>query len=353
MQFYRQPPETGNVNTAWAAHADELASWAGTRLINRRDVWGGYWSAVDEAGEPHTQQTTHPRKADRGRVLLAPEILARHFAATATRHVVGLHTTSPDNTSRWGAVDIDKHGEGGNDPAANLAAALAWYDRLRGLGFAPLLSDSNGRGGFHLLTVFSEPVPTPRVFAFGRWLVRDHAQHGLPVRPEIFPKQARVDPGRFGNWLRLPGRHHTREHWSRVWDGACWLEGEPAVEHILALVPSPGSLIPACVEAPPAVTVTVRFVPPWRPRPGRVEARVRGFMRRCCPNRAEGQGRDDVAYKLAAFLTRDLALTDDEALPWLAEWDRGNTPPKGEAALEEIMSNARRYGRRAVGCRRD
>jgi hypothetical protein len=74
-------------------------------------------------------------------------------------------------------------------------------------------------------------------------------------------------------------------------------------------------------------------------------------MRRL-PNLAMGQGRDGIAYRFAAFLVRDLALADEEALPWLVEWDRGNSPPKGEQALMEIMSNARRYGRCAVGSRR-
>jgi hypothetical protein len=51
-------------------------------------------------------------------------------------------------------------------------------------------------------------------------------------------------------------------------------------------------------------------------------------------------------------LVRDMALADDVALAWLCRWDSGNTPPKGEAALQEILANARRYGRNAVGCGR-
>jgi hypothetical protein len=41
----------------------------------------------------------------------------------------------------------------------------------------------------------------------------------------------------FGNRLRLPGRHHTREHWSRVWDGGRWREGDEAIDFIVALKP--------------------------------------------------------------------------------------------------------------------
>jgi hypothetical protein len=316
-------------------------------LVNRTDVWGGYYRNLDGK----TCQTTHPRKMDRGKVVLTPEILLRHFCATYTNYIVGLHTTNPDNTSRWGAADIDKHDEGDNDPDANLRAAVAWCERLRGLGFSPLLTDSNGTGGFHLRTLFAEPVPTPLIYAFMRWLVRDYADHGLPDPPETFPKQARLETP-CGNWLRLPGRHHTRPHWSRVWDGATWLEGEQAIDFMLALPPSSPALIPADVEVPPAVIVTVRFVPPVTPCPKLLAARIRGYMDRL-PHRDAGYGRTGVAYTFGAFLVRDLDMIDDQAIPWLCDWDKDNNPPLGEDRLRKILADVRKYGKKAVGCRRD
>jgi hypothetical protein len=68
------------------------------------------------------------------------------------------------------------------------------------------------------------------------------------------------------------------------------------------------------------------------------------------PNLAEGQGRDDVAYYFAAWLARDLALSDAAALPWLEAWDRRNSPPKGQARLQEILGSARKYGKRPFAC---
>jgi hypothetical protein len=67
------------------------------------------------------------------------------------------------------------------------------------------------------------------------------------------------------------------------------------------------------------------------------------------PHREEGQQRDDIAYVFAAWLVRDLHLPDDVALSWLHEWDAGNRPPKGDARLVEIISNAHKYGQRAYG----
>jgi hypothetical protein len=82
-----------------------------------------------------------------------------------------------------------------------------------------------------------------------------------------------------------------------------------------------------------------------------VSRRIAAYAARL-PNLAAGQGRDDVAYHFACFLARDMALPDDVALAWLARWDAGNSPPKGPAALREILGNAHAYGRAAYGCGR-
>jgi hypothetical protein len=353
------PPE---VASAWADRAPELAPWTLARRVNRFDVWGAY-TPPDRRGQEYVRADgtvgkvpgsyTAPAVARRGQVLLTEEVLARHYRGRRPEHVIGLHTTSPENTSLWGGPEVDWHGPQSTAPAVNLAAALAWYDKLVALGFTPLLTDSNGAGGYHgPLVLFAEPVPTERVFAFVRWLITDHAAYGLPSPPEIFPKQARIDPGRYGNWLRLPGRHHTREHWSRVWDGGRWLEGHEAIDHILALAGDPPGLIPADLPLPrplprPALGVNSAWAGTG---PGNgLSARITAYMTKL-PNLAEGQGRDAVAYHFAAWLARDMALPDGEALRWLEEWDRGNSPPKGRAALAEILANARRYGRNPVGC---
>jgi hypothetical protein len=324
----------GKPGIAWASRSRELARWAMARLVNRTDVWGGYLP-LSERGKTYTKPdgtqgvvpttVTRPAKNRRGQVVLTEDILARHFAASRPEHVVGLHTTSPENTSKWGATEIDWHGEG-CAPDAYRDAALAWYENLVGKGFRPLLTDSNGKGGCHLRVLLAEAVPTPRVFAFFHALVADHAKRGIP-KPEVFPKQACIESGRYGNWLRVPGRHHTREHWARVWDGGAWLEGAAAVAFILDLEGSPASLIPDGID---------------------VEHRVRTYMAKL-PHLGEKQGRDDVAYNFAAFLVRDLNLPDDVALRWLEEWDAGNRPPKGRERLREIIANVHVYGHRPYG----
>lgn len=353
------PPSTSLAPAAWHRRAQDLARWAWARLVNRVDAWGGYNRVEDRARiitrpdgstYPLGPTLTRPARRHRGKILLTPAILTRHFRARSPLDVVGLHTTAPGDTSKWGTVEIDWHGPDSSGPAANEAAAIGWHDELRRRGFRPLLWDSNGQGGFHLDVLLAAAVPTPRLYHFLRRLVADHARHGLPAAPETFPKQPQLVPradgsGAYGNWVRVVGRHHTRPHWARVWDGARWLDEAQTVAFVLDLAGDDPGLIP---EAPQALPPQ-----PARhyPAGGSLAARIAAYCRRL-PNLAAGQGRDAVAYGFACWLARDMALSDDVALSWLVEWDRSNSPPKGEAALREILNNAKCYGRNPAGCGR-
>jgi hypothetical protein len=335
----------------WRARARELAAWAWRLLVNRQDVWGGYYLDYDSSGGRHLRKTTRPAKPRRGWVRLTEIILLYHFLGHRVEDLIGLHTTSTSNTSRWGACELDYHGPGGNSPRANLAAVVAWYTRLTRLGFHPLLTTSDGRGGFHLRLLLAGPAPTAQVFDFLRDSTADYRRHGLTAPPECFPKQRQIDSGKYGNWLRLPGRHHTEPHWSLVYDGRSWLEGEAAVSFILGLTGDDPALLPP--ERPE---------PPRRPRSdtgsGRLpEGVVLGNLadqiaryERSLPRLGEGQGRDDVGYRFACYLVRDVAVSDEVARAWLKLWDDKNTPPKGSAAIDKWISSAHLYGRNEYGC---
>jgi hypothetical protein len=303
------------------------------RLVNRLDAWGAYYGG----GQVTKRGTlTHAR-------------IVRHFQGRDTRDIIGLHTAGADNQSKGGALDIDQHGD--DDPVraeANRLAALHWYDVLVRRGFRPLLTESNGRGGFHLRILLAEPIDAARIFHFLRRLTADHRQHGFTRPPEQFPKQAdvrRCAKG-LGNWIRLPGRHHKCDFWSRVWDGREWQGGHAAIDFLLALTGDDLALVP---DVPPSAPQRQRH---WQPRVSNLDnlsARIAAYLRRL-PNLGEGQGRDDVAFHFAAWLVRDLALDDGTALQWLEQWDTGNSPPKGPERLAEIVKNARAYGQRPVGC---
>ena len=95
---------------------------------------------------------------------VAPDLarLTRHFRATSARDVIGLHASvrAADGTcrSRWTGIDIDKHDDAKGDAAANLKLALAVHDRAKAAGFTPLLTDSNGKGGYHVVIIYSQPI---------------------------------------------------------------------------------------------------------------------------------------------------------------------------------------------------
>ena len=133
---------------------------------------------------------------------------------------------------------------------------LAWYDRAKSLGFHPLCVDSNGNGGFRVFIIFNAAIPSELAFHFIRWLQRDWQEFRFATMPEAFPKQERLGlidkTGEHwagcGNWVRMFGRHHKRDHYTRFWDGTRWIAGEDAIKFLLEHKGDDPALIPAEVH---------------------------------------------------------------------------------------------------------
>jgi len=239
------------IGEEWRARAPELADWAMNNLVNRKDVWGQYSVLTPterKTSDRSYKAMTLPAKAQRGGDKVTLDKLTRHFASRHFRkpQIIGLHAKSEAITSRWFGIDIDCHDTeavGAEDLARrNLNACEFWYQKLQGMGLDPMLFDSNGAGGYHLWVLFSEHVPTADVFAFVQDLISDWEQHNLEKLPETFPKKVKEDS--IGSWFRLPGLHHTREHYSAVWAGDDgfddpWLKGHAAIDAMLTCVPAP------------------------------------------------------------------------------------------------------------------
>ncbi|MEQ8789698.1 MAG: hypothetical protein RIC55_25615 [Pirellulaceae bacterium] len=231
----------------WRSRAAELAEWSMTHLVNRTDVWGRYLSKRQRKGEFGAKNSaiTAPFREERGKVFLNVTSLEKHFKTRDVGGVLGLHSTSSDLTSRWLAIDIDLHDEDdlSVSPQGNFVAAHHWYEQIVAQGGDPLLLDSNGKGGFHLLLLLAAPMETASVHAFGKKLTEDFERRGLDRQPEIFPGSPKWD--HHGDWLRLLGRHHTRDHYTRVWNDEPWaeeqrwLEGCDAIDRVLRTAPLP------------------------------------------------------------------------------------------------------------------
>ncbi|MEE9342755.1 MAG: hypothetical protein V3V12_03880 [Gammaproteobacteria bacterium] len=239
------------IGEEWKARAPELAEWAMQNLVNRKDVWGQYsvLSPSERRKENRSYKAmTLPRKEMRGEDMVTMDKLTRHFAS---RHyhkpqIIGLHEKSKETTSRWLGIDIDCHDAdavAAEDHARrNLNGALNWWKQFQAMGYDPLLIDSSGKGGYHLWVLLKESAPTQDVFALAKSIVTTWESNNLDEEPETFPK--RVKEGSLGSWFRLPGLHHTHEHYGRIWSGDDWLdnpwlEGHAAIDALMNAVPGP------------------------------------------------------------------------------------------------------------------
>lgn len=229
----------------WVRYADELAEWAMERLVNRRDVWSQY---TLRDGKISVVMLPIAERRKLGTDMVTLNKLHRHFSGKSPAHLIGLHSISDHSTAKWFAIDVDLH-----DPsmpnadevaAANFEAALDWAERLRAMGMDPMLFDSNGAGGYHVWVLLDNEYPLADVYDFADELRSDWQDFGLPRKPEQFPPKRVVGPDDLPYTLRTPGRHHTRHHYTRVYNFDAipgeneWLEGGDAIEAMIATGPS-------------------------------------------------------------------------------------------------------------------
>ncbi len=228
----------------WMRYADDLAEWAMERLVNRRDVWSQY---TLKDGKIRVVMLPIEARRKLGTDMVTLTKLHRHFSAKSVAHLIGLHSISDHSTCKWFAIDVDLHDEtlpnADEDALTNFEACLEWAERLRAQGIDPLLLDSNGVGGYHVWVLLDKEYPLADVYDFVTELRDDWDRLGLPRKPEVFPPKRVVAPDDLPYTLRTPGRHHTRHHYTRVWNFDRlgeneWLEGGDAIEAMIATRPS-------------------------------------------------------------------------------------------------------------------
>jgi hypothetical protein len=214
----------------WTDHAEALTDFAWKHMVNRTDVCGYY-----SQGQALTAQDGEG---------LTRENLLMHFRGETT---IGLHTTSAANTCKWIAYDIDD-----GTPERNWVTVCRILLAAKERDLFGVVEDSNGAGRFHIWFLFSSPISSAEAHALAHEILAE-----AEVVCEVFPKQAALDEGQVGNWLRLPGRHHKLRHVSRFHDGQDWggpeiflravLNGEETTEEEAAPMPPPK---PAPLPAP-------------------------------------------------------------------------------------------------------
>lgn len=211
--------QQNDTQTEWQSRANELAD-AAVRLANRADSTGGYRRRDGQMGAT----TRKDRDSDWLPLL---DALRAHFRGERT---IGFHSTTPGNVCRWIAFDIDAHNPE-DDADDNLAKAQLVAQRLRAHGLSSYLFDSNGKGGYHIWAMLHEQTPSSEAYMLAR-----EVADGLDI--ESFPKQPEIRAGGYGNWLRLPGLHHKRDHWSRLWTDRGWATAKETVAAVIEMARS-------------------------------------------------------------------------------------------------------------------
>jgi hypothetical protein len=79
------------------------------------------------------------------------------------------------------------------------------------------------------------------------------------------------------------------------------------------------------------------------------DKRVRAYLTKI-GNRAEGDGRNNAAYQLSAWLTTDMALELKSAWAYVVEWNSINVPPLKTKELRSAFLSATRSAKRMKGC---
>ncbi len=200
--YYSQP---------WKDNAEALADWTFARVVVRRDVLG--------ITLPDGRRIT-------GHDPLTKELLIRHYQGLEN---IGAHLISPDDLCLCLTADVDAHDESA-DPQVNWQCVNLSVETLGQFDLSPLVCDSNGKGGYHVREFFKKPVASQVVYWLGQLIKGRLRAAGLPD-VEIFPKQDDLTLHTpYGSWVRLPGRHHKRDHHTRVYSAGVWLEGEAAVK---------------------------------------------------------------------------------------------------------------------------
>ncbi|MEJ7623204.1 MAG: hypothetical protein WKF34_04365 [Pyrinomonadaceae bacterium] len=233
------------VAAEWVRYSEELAEWAMERLVNRRDVWSQY---TLRDGKISVVMLPIAERRKLGTDMVTLTKLQRHFSAKSPAHLIGLHSISDHSTCKWFAIDVDLHDEslpGADEVAqANFDAALGWAESLRDAGMDPMLFDSNSVGGYHVWVLLDKEYKLADVFDFADNIRSGWQSLDLPRKPEQFPPKRIVGPDDLPYTLRTPGRHHTRHHYTRLWnfdavDGENeWLEAGDAIEAMIATRPS-------------------------------------------------------------------------------------------------------------------
>jgi hypothetical protein len=137
-------------------------------------------------------------------------------------------------------------------------------------------------------------------------------------------------------------------------DGGAWRTGDDAWRLWVAHERTDPARVLAIAGSEAEAAAPDPFVPRERPAAmprgsvaldARTARRILSYLKKTPHELRDGDGRNATAFRLAAFLTRDIGLAPTDAWPWLARWNEANLEPLDERRLRTILTNGARYGR--------
>jgi bifunctional DNA primase/polymerase-like protein len=143
-----------------------------------------------------------------------------------------------------------------------------------------------------------------------------------------------------GYIVAAPSRHASGHQYA-------WAEGRDPAD--LRLAPIPPTLLQALTSPRPSL-VAYSVGSSDRPlQDDEIAIRVRAYMAKLPTGLRDGQGRNDVCFRLSCWLLHDMGLDGGVARPWVDEWNRENAEPLGESEILNTMRSAFKHGARPIG----
>jgi len=103
---------------------------------------------------------------------------------------LGIVPIMDDGKCNWACIDIDTYK---GDVCAQIVLFLKKYN-------IPFIVCRSKSGGAHVFVFFKEPVPAPKIIRKLNAIAKSMGHEGA----EIFPKQVKIEPDQYGNWLNMP-----------------------------------------------------------------------------------------------------------------------------------------------------
>jgi predicted transcriptional regulator len=269
---------------------------------------------------------------------LGPEVIMQHLDGETT---VGAYQLSKENNVKTICFDVDP--EVVEDPKGTAAKLVQKCKELFPPGSALLEASRLGDPSFHIWVFFKPEIP-----AFAARFLADRVIDKSGVsNVEVFPKQAEIKEGGFGNLIKLPlGLHRKDQKWSRFLDS----NFDPLPAEALPEV-TPTTLLDHDVSQIKQM-LEERHGKEWFDYKEKIKTAYKGPDPPCITRLLEGAqegNRNESAIRLVSYWLSFKKLEPQVVMTALRDWNAKNKPPLGETEINTVFQSALR-GNYNYGC---